>query len=84
MSAVLTLSNILLAAGATLLSIALIIKIKHFYYGGKSEYFEQFAYSGTALVTISLITLIVLFVQYQVPAQELIMSLEELRSSLGF
>ena len=84
MSAVLILSNILLVAGAALLSIASMIKIKHFYYGGKSEYFKQFAYSGTALLTISLITLIVLFAQYEVPAQELIMSLDELRSSLGF
>lgn len=83
MSTPLVVANIVLAAGLVLLAIASSVKIKHFYYGGKSEYFQQLFYSGVALTTLAVISLLLAFTQYQVPLDELIMNIEELRQTLG-
>ena len=79
MSTPLIVTNIVLAAGALLLIAATLVKIKHFYFGGKSEYFTQLLYSGTALLTISITGLLVAYSQYQVPTSELILDQQAFR-----
>lgn len=76
-------TNLILASGIVLLAVASAIKIKHFYYGGKSEYFKQFFYSGVALTTISVTALLIAYTQYQVPLEELIMGIEELQDAVN-
>ena len=83
MSTALIVSNIVLAAGVVLLAIASLVKIKHFYYGGKSEYLKQFAYSGVALVTLAAIALLIAYSQYQVAAENLLLEIDEIRNIVG-
>lgn len=83
MSTPLVVTNIVLVAGAALLAIASLIKLKHFYFGGKSEYFTQIFYSGVALVTLAVIALLIAYSQFDVPTEQLIMGREELRQTLN-